>query len=383
MKFHIGIVGAGFAGAVLARELVETGKYRVTILDERNHVGGNCHTKRDEETGVMVHQHGPHIFYTNREDVWDYVNQWGKFEPFINRVKAHTELGVFTLPINLLTINQLFHKKFKPTEARDFVGSLGDTAIKEPKNLEEYALKYFGKEIYENFIEGYSRKKWGAHPSELSASLLKRLPIRFNYDDNYYDHQYQGIPVSGYTEIIKRILDHHDIEIRLGKKLDFERKREFDHTFWSGPMDGFFKYKLGRLGYRTLHFERFVENGDYQGNAIINHCEEETPYLRITEHKHFTPWENHNKSVCFKEYSKHCEENDTPYFPTRLNHDLELLERYIKLIAVEEKVTFIGRLGTYRYLDMHTVIGESLDLAKTCISTEMKVWPKFSANPMI
>lgn len=382
MKKHIGIAGAGFAGAVLARELVETGKFKVTVFDERPHVAGNCHTQRDEETGVMVHKYGPHIFNTSREDVWEYVNKWGKFEPFVNRVKAHTEKGVFSLPINLLTINQFFGKKLTPAEARDFVGGLGDTSIREPKSFEEQAMKFLGKDFYKNFFYGYTKKQWGVEPSELPASILKRLPVRFNYDDNYYNQKYQGIPVSGYTEIVKRILDHHDIEIRLGQRLDPERKRDFDHVFWSGPMDGFFKFKIGRLGYRTLKFERFVESGDYQGNPVINYCEEKVPYTRVAEHKHFTPWENHEKTVCFKEYSALCGEDDTPYYPLRLNHDKDLLEKYVGLAEKEENVTFIGRLGTYRYLDMHVVIGESLDLAKQCIKTEKMNWPKFSVHPL-
>jgi UDP-galactopyranose mutase len=382
MKQHIGIAGAGFAGAVLARELVETGKFKVTVFDERPHVAGNCHTQRDEETGVMVHQYGPHIFNTSREDVWEYVNKWGKFEPFVNRVKAHTEKGVFSLPINLLTINQFFDKKLTPAEARDFVGGLGDTSIKEPKSFEDQAMKFLGKDFYKNFFYGYTKKQWGVEPSELPASILKRLPVRFNYDDNYYNQKYQGIPVSGYTEIVKRILDHHEIEIRLGQRLDPERKRDFDHVFWSGPMDGFYKFKLGRLGYRTLKFERFVESGDYQGNPVINYCEEKVPYTRVAEHKHFTPWENHEKTVCFKEYSALCGEKDTPYYPLRLNNDKNLLEKYVKMAETEDKVTFIGRLGTYRYLDMHVVIGESLDLAKACIGTEAKNWPKFSVHPL-
>lgn len=382
MKQHIGIAGAGFAGAVLARELAETRKYRITVFDERPHVAGNCHTSRDEETGVMVHQYGPHIFNTSREDVWEYVNKWGKFEPFVNRVKAHTEKGVFSLPINLLTINQFFGKKMGPHEARDFVGSLADQSIKEPKNFEEQAMKFLGKDFYKNFFYGYTKKQWGVEPSKLPASILKRLPVRFNYDDNYYNQKYQGIPVSGYTEIVKRILDHQDIELRLGQKLEPDRKRDFDHIFWSGPMDGFFKFQLGRLGYRTLKFERFVESGDYQGNPVINYCEEKVPYTRIAEHKHFTPWEEHDKTVCFKEYSKLCEEGDTPYYPLRLTDDKNLLEKYVKLAEEEKNITFIGRLGTYRYLDMHVVIGESLDLARMCLKTELSSWPKFSVHPL-
>lgn len=382
MKEHIGIAGAGFAGAVLARELADTGKFRITVFDERNHVAGNCHTARDTETGVMVHIYSPHIFHTDREDIWEYVNHWGKFEPFINRVKANTANGIFSLPINLLTINQFFGKKLNPAEARDFIGSKVDQSIKDPKNFEEQALKFLGQDIYKNFFYGYAKKQWGVEPAELSASILKRLPIRFNYDDNYYDKKYQGIPVSGYTEIVKRILDHNDIELRLGTKLDPDRKRDFDHIFWSGPMDGFFDFKLGRLTYRTLKFERIVQNGDYQGNPIIHYCEEEVPYTRISEHKHFCPWENHEKTVLFKEYPKPCEKGDIPYYPLRLNDDKKLLEEYTKLAEEVEHVTFIGRLGTYRYLDMHMVIAESLDLARICKTTELKNWPKFSVHPI-
>ncbi|HXH75518.1 MAG TPA: UDP-galactopyranose mutase [Bacteriovoracaceae bacterium] len=382
MKMHIGIAGAGFAGAVIARELAETGNYRVTVFDERMHVGGNCHTERDEETGVMVHKFGPHIFNTSREDVWDYVNKWGKFEPYVNRVKAVTAKGVFSLPINLLTINQFFNKRLTPAEARDFVGGLGDDDIKEPKSFEEQAMKFLGKDFYKNFFYGYTKKQWGVEPSKLPASILKRLPVRFNYDDNYYNQKFQGIPVSGYTQIVKRILDHHDIDVRIGQRLDPERKKDFDHVFWSGPMDGYFKFKLGRLGYRTLKFDRFVDHGDHQGNAVVNYCEEEVPYTRIAEHKHFTPWEEHEKTVCFKEYSKLCEEGDTPYYPLRLNDDKEMLEKYVSLAEKEEGVTFIGRLGTYRYLDMHVVIGESMDLASKCILTERHEWPKFSNSPL-
>ncbi len=382
MKQHIGIAGAGFAGAVIARELAESGRFRVSVFDERLHVAGNCHTARDEETGVMVHQYGPHIFNTGRNDIWEYVNRWGKFEPFVNRVKAHTERGVFSLPINLLTINQFFGKKLSPHEARDFVGGLADTTIREPQNFEEQAMKFLGPEIYKNFFYGYTKKQWGVEPTDLPASILRRLPVRFTYDDNYYNQKYQGIPVSGYTEIIKRILDHSAIDVRLGQRLDAERKRDFDHVFWSGPMDGYFQYRLGRLGYRTLTFERFVEAGDHQGNPVINYCEEEIPFTRIAEHKHFAPWEEHEMTVCFKEYSKLCGEADTPYYPLRLNHDKALLERYANLAEKEDGVTFIGRLGTYRYLDMHVVIGESLDLAHTCVRTSPRTWPRFSVHPL-
>jgi UDP-galactopyranose mutase len=382
MKKSIGIAGAGFAGAVIARELAESGRFIVTVFDERDHIAGNCHTSRDENTGVMVHHYGPHIFNTSREDVWEYMNQWTQFGSFVNRVKAVTAKGVFSLPMNLLTLNQFFKTRFSPQEAKQFMEEQGDASIENPQSFEDQALKFLGKDLYENFFFGYTKKQWGVEPAELPASILKRLPVRFNYDDNYYNQKYQGIPLEGYTKIVEKILDHPAIQVRLGERLNPEDKNRFDHLFWSGPIDSYFKYQAGRLGYRTLKFERFEAEGDYQGNPVINYCEEEVPFTRITEHKHFAPWESHDKTVCFKEYSDLCGEEDTPYYPIRLTQDKEILESYVALTEKEQSLTFIGRLGTYRYLDMHVVIGESLDLARECLKQEMSEWPKFSNNPL-
>lgn len=382
MKIEIGMAGAGFACAVLARELAESGRFKIMIYEERPHVAGNCYSSRDENTGVMVHHYGPHIFNTSREDVWTYVNRWGRFEPFVNRVRAHTARGVFSLPINLLTINQFFDQKLSPAQARDFVGALGDSKIREPRNFEEQALKFLGTELYQNFFYGYTKKQWGVEPTELPASILKRLPVRFNYDDNYYNQKYQGIPAEGYTPLVERILDHPEIDVRLGERLDPDDHGRFAHVFWSGPMDGYFRFELGRLRYRSLVFERFEESGDYQGNAVINYCEEHVPYTRITEHKHFAPWETHDGTVCFREFSKTCEPGDTPYYPLRLTNDKVLLEQYVAKVERTPRVTFLGRLGTYRYLDMHVVIGESLDLAQRCLSEPPAQWPKFSVHPL-
>jgi UDP-galactopyranose mutase len=382
MTKKIAIAGAGFAGAVVARELAETGQYKIVVFESRPHLAGNCHTERDSATGVMVHQYGPHIFHTSREDVWNYVNRFAKFGPYTNRVKAVTARGVFSLPINLLTINQFFGKTFDPREAREYIGSLGDSSIEEPKTFEDQALKFLGRDLYENFFYGYTKKQWGVEPTELPASILSRLPVRFNYDDNYYVSRYQGIPIDGYTAIVEKILDHENIEVQLGEKFDPAFKDQFDHVFWSGPIDAYYNFELGRLQYRSLQFERFDAEGDYQGNPVINYCEARVPYTRITEHKHFAPWETHEKTVCFKEYSKLAEPSDTPYYPLRLEKDKALLRQYMDRIQGEPGITFIGRLGTYRYLDMHVVIGESLDLAKTCLGTSIADWPKFSASPL-
>lgn len=382
MKMHIGIAGAGLAGAILARELAETGMYRLSVFEERNHVAGNCHTSRDEQTGIMVHHYSPHIFYTDSEDIWNYMNSWGKFEHFENKIKANTAKGIYPLPVNLMTLNHFFDKKMNPAEARDFLGSIGNPEIKKPQNFEEMALKLVGSDFYYNFIYGFTKKLWGVHPSLLPSSLLKRLPIRFNYQESYYCEKYQGIPVSGYTEIVKRILDHADIELRQNTKLDSSKKNDFDHLFWSAPLDSYFDHCFGRLNYRTLMFERFIDHGDHQGNPIINYCEEEVPYLRISEYKHFTPYESHEKTIFFKEYAKWCEEQDIPYYPVRLNQDLECLKKYVELSQAESRTTFLGRLGTYRYLDMNTVVTESLRLARLCKEQPQTEWPRFSASPL-
>lgn len=375
---HVAVVGAGFSGAVLARELARSGRCRVTVVEERPHVAGNCHTARDAATGVMLHAYGPHIFHTSREDVWRYVNRFGTFAPYTNRVKAHTPRGVFSLPINLHTLNQFYGRRMSPAQARAFLESVGDRSIAEPGNLEEQALRMLGRELYETFFYGYTKKQWGVEPRELPASILKRLPVRFNYDDNYYADRWQGIPVDGYSAIVSKMLDHPAIEVHLSRRFPPGDRNGFDHVFWSGPLDAYFGHELGRLQYRSLVFERFEDRGDHQGNAVINYCDESVPWTRVTEHKHFAPWEEHEGTVCFREYSKLSGDGDIPYYPLRLASDKALLSRYEERARDARGVTFIGRLGTYRYLDMHVVIAESLDLAKRCLESPVARWPRFA-----
>jgi UDP-galactopyranose mutase len=382
MTKQIGIAGAGFAGAVLARELAESGKYAVEVFDERPHVAGNCHTSRDPATGIMLHHYGPHIFNTSREDVWNYVNRYTAFGAYTNRVKAITARGVFSMPMNLLTINQFFGEVMNPQQAKEFLARVGDSSITEPRNFEEQALRFLGRELYENFFYGYTKKQWGVEPKELPAAILQRLPVRFNYDDNYYQQRYQGIPIEGYTAIVEKILDHPAIKVHVGHRLKPSDRSQFDHLFWSGPLDAYFDHELGRLQYRSLVFERFDATGDYQGNAVINYCQESVPWTRIAEHKHFTPWEQHDNTICYREYSKLAAGQDVPYYPLRLQDDKSMLQQYMSLAEKTKNVTFIGRLGTYRYLDMHVVIGESLDLSKACANSDKTEWPKFSAKPL-
>lgn len=366
------VVGAGFSGAVIARKLAEEG-FKVICIDKRNHIAGNSYTERNKETNVMVHKYGPHIFNTNNKKVWDYVNDFGEFVPFKNKVIANTKKGVFSMPMNLLTINQFFGVKLTPNTVEEFLKTK-QLEIKHPQNFEEQALSFLGKELYDNFFYGYTKKQWGCEPKELPASILKRLPIRFNYDDNYYNSKYQGIPKDGYTEIIQNILDHKNIEIQLNTAYCKEDNRKYKHVFYTGPIDAYSDYKYGRLGYRTVNFKEEVYKGDYQGNAVINYCDNAVEYTRIHEHKHFTPWEQHDKTLVVKETSKETLENDEPYYPKRLSKDLIILEKYKKeLISLQQNVSFVGRLATYRYLDMDKVIEEALNYADYFLSCKAGV----------
>ncbi|MDB5823413.1 MAG: rfbD [Herminiimonas sp.] len=380
----IAIVGAGFSGAVIAHELGRTGNYDIDVFDTRAHVAGNCHTERDAETEVMLHVYGPHIFHTSNEKVWKYVQGFDEFMPFTNRVKAVTKGRVFSLPVNLLTINQFFGKTFNPREAEAFLASIGDKSIESPQTFEEQALRFVGKELYEAFFKGYTIKQWGMHPSELPASILKRLPVRFNYDDNYYASKYQGMPRHGYTHIVEKMLDTPNVKVHLQTSFDRSMGEDYAHVFYSGPIDAWFGHCEGRLGYRTLDFAAERHHGDYQGNPVINYGDEDVPWTRISEHKHFSPWETHEKTVIFKEYSRYCEETDTPYYPIRMAKEKSQLKNYIGLAQDEKNVSFVGRLGTYRYLDMHVTIAEALEVAEKFLACEAigDRLPAFVVDPL-
>jgi UDP-galactopyranose mutase len=360
------VVGAGFSGAVIARELAESG-YFVDVFEERDHIAGNCYTHIDPETEIMVHDHGPHIFHTDNDEVWSYVNKFSNFHPYITQVKATTKGRVFSLPINLLTINQFFSKDFSPLEAMNYISSKSIN-VGEIRSFEDQALSVLGQDLYESFFKGYPIKQWGVHPRELPASVLKRLPVRFNYNDNYFEHRYQGIPADGYTYLIDNILRHESISVQVNRAFKKSDRANYDHVFYSGTLDGWFDYKLGNLRYRTLKFEISRHLGDFQGCAVMSYPDEEVPYTRITEHKYFTPWRLFDKTIISHEYSRHCKLGDAPYYPVRLVNDKKLLSEYIELANSERGVTFVGRLGTYRYLDMDVTINEAINAAKNFIN---------------
>ncbi len=365
MSNHYLIIGTGFSGCVLANQLTQQSNCIIDIWDERNHIGGNCHTERDAETNVMVHEYGPHIFNTDKKEIWDYVNSFAEFKPYVHRVKARSGGKIYSLPVNLHTINQLFDKSFTPQEAKDFLETLACNNITDPQNFEEQALRFIGKELYYAFFYGYTKKQWGCEPSELPASILKRIPVRFNYDDNYHTNSYTGIPPAGYTAVMKKMIDHPSINVTLNKKYDSDTDiSKYSHVFYTGPLDAFFNYQYGRLGYRTVVFEKGYADGDFQGTTQMNYCDADVPFTRITEHKHFTPWEQHDKTIYFTEYSRETTESDVPFYPKRLTSDIALLQLYRSKAAEQQSVSFLGRLATYRYMDMHHVIGEALEFSK-------------------
>lgn len=364
-------MGAGLSGAVLANRLVNDLDCVIDMWDERDHIAGNCYTKRDVDTGVMVHEYGPHIFNTDKKEIWDFVNSFMEFKPYVHRVKAMSNGKIYSLPVNLHTINQLFQKSFTPAEAKAFLETLADTTIEDPQNFEEQALRFIGKELYEAFFYGYTKKQWGCEPTELPASILKRIPVRFNYDDNYHNNIYTGIPVDGYTAMIEKFVTHPNIHISLNKKFDSSTDTSvYDHVFYTGPIDAWFHFKHGRLGYRTVTFEKTIADGDVQGVTQMNYCDADVPWTRITEHKHFTYWEQHDKTVCFKEFSIETGPDDIPYYPKRLKKDKELLLKYRADAEALSGVSFLGRLATYRYMDMHHVIGEALNFAADWLFAE-------------
>lgn len=377
------LVGAGISGAVIGRELAEAG-HRVRVADIRPHIAGNCYSERDAETDVMVHVYGPHIFHTDDVEVWDYVNRYATFRPYKNRVKTTAQGKVFSLPINLHTINQFFGTTLRPDEARAFIAEKGDSSITDPQTFEEQALRFVGRDLYEAFFKGYTMKQWGCHPSELPASILKRLPVRFNYDDDYFAHRFQGMPEAGYTELVAAILDHPNIEVLLETPITRADIGEYDHVFNASPIDAWFGHSLGRLGYRTLDFRRFNHQGDYQGCAVMNYGDVDVPWTRITEHKHFSPWESHEGSVMYEEHSRECGPDDIPYYPVRMVAEKQMLSDYVELARAERDITFVGRLGTYRYLDMDVTIREALDTARLYLASlaEGKTMPVFVKDPL-
>lgn len=362
MKYDYLIVGAGLFGAVFAHEMIKKGK-KCLIIDKRVHIGGNIYTK--EIKGIQVHQYGAHIFHTSNKRVWDYMQQFAEFNRYTNSPIAKYKDEVYNMPFNMNTFYALWGVK-TPAEAKEIIDrQKAEAGISEPKNLEEQALCLVGKDIYEKLVKGYTEKQWGKKATELPAFIIKRLPLRYTYDNNYFNDSYQGIPIGGYTQIIEKLLEGADVELNT----DYFEKRKYydavaDKILFTGMIDAFYDYCYGELEYRSLNFVTEVrEESNFQGNAVVNYTEYEVPYTRIIEHKHFE-YGTQEQTVITYEYPKQWQKVDEPYYPVNDEKNGSLYAKYKQLAAQEEKVMFGGRLGLYQYLDMHQVIEKALELAE-------------------
>ena len=361
------VVGAGLFGAVFAHEAAQRG-YKVKVIEKRDHVAGNIYTK--EVHGIQVHQFGAHIFHTSKKEIWEYVNQFAEFNRYTNSPVANYNGEIYNLPFNMNTFNELWGVA-TPKEAMATIEE--QRAVlngKKPENLEEQAISLIGTDIYEKLIKGYTEKQWGRKATELPAFIIRRLPVRLTYDNNYFNDTYQGIPIGGYTQIVEKMLDHDNITVETGVDF-FDRKeeylKEYDKVVFTGMIDQFFDYKLGELEYRSLRFETEVLDEDnHQGNAVVNYTDAETPYTRIIEHKHFEFGKGEKgKTVITREYPADWKRGDEPYYPVNDSKNNSLYKQYQELASKEtENVIFGGRLGQYRYYNMDQVIGAALITVK-------------------
>ena len=370
MHYQYLVVGAGLYGAVFAHEMEKRGK-DCLVIEKRDHIAGNIYTK--EVNGIQVHEYGAHIFHTSDKEVWNYVNQFVEFNHYINCPVARYKDELYNLPFNMNTFAKMWNIK-TPKEAREHIDAqIADLHITEPKNLEEQALSLVGRDIYEKLVKGYTEKQWGRDCKELPSFIIKRLPVRFVFDNNYFNDPYQGIPKGGYTQIVEKLLE--GIPVKLGTDYETFCQRStdggfisvdgedtFEKVLYTGMIDQFYEYCYGELAYRSLRFEtEYLKDEDnYQGNAVVNYTEREVPYTRIIEHKHFE-FGTQKGTVITREYPKEWSRGDEPYYPVNDKHNSELYEKYAQRAAQEKNVLFGGRLGQYKYYDMDKVIAAALE----------------------
>ena len=362
------IVGAGLFGSVFAHEMKQAGK-KCPVIDKRENIGGNIYT--EEQNGIQVHLYGAHIFHTSDRKIWEYVNQFAEFNHYINSPVAVYQDELYNLPFNMNTFNKMWGIK-TPAEAKAIIDAQCEQArVENPKNVEEQAMSLVGRDVYEKLIKGYTEKQWGRSCKELPAFIIKRLPVRFTYDNNYFTDPYQGIPKGGYTRIIEKLLKGIDVQLGISYRefleknaLAGEQKIVYEKVLYTGMIDEYFDYKLGELQYRSLKFEHQVleDCDNYQGNAVVNYTEREIPYTRIIEHKHFE-FLNCPGTIITREYPSTWKKGDEPYYPVNDDRNNELFAEYQKLAEAEENVIFGGRLGQYKYYDMDKVIAAALEMA--------------------
>ncbi|WP_205879330.1 UDP-galactopyranose mutase [Leucobacter triazinivorans] len=366
------VVGSGFFGLTIAERAASAGK-RVVVIDRRPHIGGNAYSEAEPETGIEVHRYGAHLFHTSNETVWEYVNRFTTFTNYVHKVYSNFKGEVYPLPINLGTINQFFRAAYGPDEARALIAQQAEEFdTKAAKNLEEKGISLIGRPLYEAFIRDYTSKQWQTPTTELPAEVISRLPVRYTYDNRYFNDTHEGLPTDGYTAWLERMADHPNIEVRLDTDFFDEsqplNKRATVGTVpvvYTGPVDRYFDYAEGELGWRTLDFEQEVlPTGDFQGTSVMNYAGSDVPYTRIHEFRHFHPEREYpaDKTVIMREYSRFASRDDEPYYPVNTPEDRERLLKYRALTEAEDRVLFGGRLGTYQYLDMHMAIGSALSM---------------------
>ena len=375
-KYDLIVVGSGFFGLTVAERAASQHDARVLIVERRDHLGGNAYSEAEPTTGIEVHKYGAHLFHTSNKRVWDYVNQFTDFTDYQHRVFAMHKGTAYQFPMGLGLINQFFGKYYTPDEARQLIKDQTDGLDpRDAKNLEEKGIALIGRPLYEAFVRDYTAKQWQTDPKELPASNISRLPVRYTFNNRYFNDTYEGLPVEGYAKWLENMADHENIEVRLNTDW-FEVRDELRAespdapVVYTGPLDRYFDYAEGHLGWRTLDFEQEVlDTGDFQGTPVMNYNDADVPYTRIHEFRHFHPEREDkypkDKTVIVKEYSRFAEDNDEPYYPINTPEDREKLEAYRKLAAAESennKVLFGGRLGTYQYLDMHMAIGSALSM---------------------
>ena len=383
MNADLVVVGSGFFGLTVAQQCAERLGLHVVVIDRRSHLGGNAYSEADPETGIEVHRYGAHLFHTSNERVWEYANRFTAFTRYQHRVYTTYHGQVFPMPINLGTINQFFDAAYSPDQARALIaGQAGEFSSENARNFEEKGISLIGRPLYEAFIKGYTAKQWQTDPTLLAAEIISRLPVRYTYDNRYFSDAHEGLPVDGYTAWLERMASHDRIEVRLDRDF-FDPGQEVNQAnvvgnipvVYTGPVDQYFDYAHGRLGWRTLDFEREVlATGDFQGTPVMNYADPEVPYTRIHEFRHFHPERDYpgDKTVIMREFSRFAQGSDEPYYPVNTPADRDQLLAYRDRGRAENGVLFGGRLGTYRYLDMHMAIGAALSMV------DNKLTPHFS-----
>lgn len=385
MNADLVVVGSGLFGLTIAEQAASELGLKVVILDRRSHIGGNAYSEKEERTGIEVHRYGAHLFHTSNERVWEYVNRFTKFTDYVHRVYTRHNDEVFPMPINLGTINQFFRAAYGPAEARALIQEqAGELAGTDPQNLNDKGIQLIGRPLYEAFIKHYTGKQWQTDPKDLPASIISRLPVRYTYDNRYFNDTHEGLPVDGYTAWLERMASHPNIEVRLDSDF-FDEDHEFSRSkvlgqvpvVYTGPVDRYFDYAEGDLSWRTIDLEEEVlEMQDFQGCAVMNYPDPDVPFTRIHEFRHFHPERDYTKdaTVIMREFSRFAEKGDEPYYPINTSVDRQKLLKYRDLAAGESDVLFGGRLGTYKYLDMHMAIGSALSMF------DNKIRPHFSGG---